>query len=144
MLHTLTGHRGILYCAEFSTDGRYLVTGAGESKSLLWDVETGEILVQYHSFLHSVNIVSFSPDGQYLLTACSDYKNEEKKPIVLWDTFSGKQLFAFDGNHQETITAIDFSPDGKTFLTAGEDHTIRIWSLSDLLETTSVEGFELY
>ncbi len=135
VIHIFSGSNSEILAAEFSKDGKYLVMSTSDHEASLWDVETGDKLVDY---INSYYLISLSPNNRYLLTA------SPKKIIYLWDTFSGEQIFSFEGNHQYEIESAEFSPDGKTILTSGADDTIRLWRLSDLLQTSSMKTYEFY
>lgn len=69
----------------------------------------------------AVTGVSFSPDGQKIVTVSND------KIVKFW-TIQGKFLTQFIG-HKESIYSVSFSPDGQTIATASKDETIKIWNL---------------
>ncbi|RTL32014.1 MAG: WD40 repeat domain-containing protein [Burkholderiales bacterium] len=59
---------------------------------------------------------TFSPDGQYLLSASDDHK------VMLWSTQEGRLLSTFD-RHQAEVSSVAFSPDGQFVLTGSFDGT---------------------
>ncbi|WP_414584743.1 caspase family protein [Scytonema sp. PCC 10023] len=78
-----------------------------------------------HLFGHSrdVTSVSFSPDGQMLVSA-----SKRDKTIKLWSV-DGRVLQTFTEQPQ-AVTSVTFSPDGKTIASASEDKTIKLWSIN--------------
>ncbi|PWU18361.1 MAG: hypothetical protein C5B50_09230 [Verrucomicrobia bacterium] len=54
--------------------------------------------------------------------------------IFLWDVSSGRQVGRLQG-HTAIVTSLDFLPDGKSLVSASCDETIRVWNLSDLMNT---------
>ena len=64
---------------------------------------------------------SFSPNGNFLGTACSD------GTVQLWDNWR-KTLISNTKTHALSLTGIDFHPDNKRFLTSSEDGKVRLWS----------------
>ncbi|MBD2501702.1 WD40 domain-containing protein [Anabaena azotica] len=67
-----------------------------------------------------IRTVSFSPDGQYILTASDDCTAR------LWN-LKGKQLVKLQG-HEDTIWCASLSQDGRYIATASSDQTARLWN----------------
>jgi WD40 repeat protein len=81
----------------------------------------------------TVNAVSFSPDGQRLVSASAD------RTIKLWSV-DGKLIKTFAGDGAEIIEA-KFSPDGKSIASTAEDQTVKLWrSDGTLLKTLPQKG----
>lgn len=85
-----------------------------------------------------VDILSFSPDGRYLVSA------GYSKAAQVWDVANGKEIVRME-HDIETIYVATFSPDGKRLLTAGEDHTVRIWEIATAREVSRLnQDIEVY
>jgi WD40 repeat protein len=76
-IRTLAGQEGMIFCLDWSRDGRRLASG-GDSL-LIWDAASGEILKNIRSFYGFVNGLAFSPDGKHLSTA------QYNKAVLLFD-----------------------------------------------------------
>ncbi|MDD5171022.1 MAG: redoxin domain-containing protein, partial [Syntrophales bacterium] len=87
------------------------------------NIPVGEIR-QFKGHTDSVTHVSFSPDGEYLLT-CGALRD---KTTRLWDVSIAKEVRQFNENDVQNHQAA-FSPDGKTILAAGQDGVIRLWDV---------------
>ncbi|KAL4724047.1 hypothetical protein ACLX1H_008652 [Fusarium chlamydosporum] len=110
-------------CTNFSPDGKRIAAGGNKAASI-FDVRTGLIL---REFSHSsdeevmyVDIVCFSPDGNYLATGSEDYS------VRIWDIESGEQKVL--SGHQNSITAVCYVPDGETLISCGYDNKVRLWN----------------
>ena len=64
--------------------------------------------------------VSFSPDGQTLVSGSSD------KTLQLWNANTGKHIRTLKG-HKNSVFSVAFSPDGETIASGSWDRTLRLW-----------------
>jgi hypothetical protein len=111
---------GSVASANFSTDGRWVVTGSWDNSAKIWNVETGNDVRKLIGHAGYVNAASFSPDGAQVLTASDD------RSARLWDTKTGAVAHVFTG-HKDRVTSAVFSPDGNRVLTGSADKTARLW-----------------
>jgi WD40 repeat protein len=58
--------------AEFSPDGKLVVTGSHDKHARIWDAETGTLLATLSTDGSEVQTAEFSPDGKRLVTASFD------------------------------------------------------------------------
>ena len=105
-LHTLRGHVNSVYSVAFSPDGGTLASG-GSGNIRLWNAATGEYKQTLRSS-GSVRNVSFSPDGQMLVSASTDGGD-----IHLWHLRSGRRLRTLSDSNSYSVA---FSPDGSTIV----------------------------
>ncbi|MEW6238820.1 MAG: hypothetical protein AB1656_25835 [Candidatus Omnitrophota bacterium] len=78
------------------------------------------VVVQDENGIH--NSLSFSPDGERLLTTGS-------KTAIVWDAKTGEKLLTFEGHipYGGAVACGDFSPDGTKIATGGYSYTALIW-----------------
>jgi len=120
-------YKKLVEVVAFSPDGRYALSaehpldtpeGQPNLKGLgstvtLWDVATGGKLRTFEGHNSFVVAISFSPDGQHILSVGKD------GTFIVWNANTGKQLKRFILEHLDLSSAA-FTPDGKHLLTANE------------------------
>ncbi|GEM_PF-539474 len=77
---------------------------------------------EFNAHQYGVNNISFSSDGQNLVTAGLD------GTVLLWNQ-SGQQIAQLE-RPQPGVRSVSFSPDSQHIATAGEDGKIRLWHIS--------------
>jgi len=110
-------------CVAFSPAGPVLAAGAATNKFALWDLRTGKGEVLTVPKVHpesDVSEISFSPDGEFILTGHGD------SSISVWTVREKKLLRNFYVQDAGTTT-VAFSPDGKVFATGHTNKHIYIW-----------------
>ena len=119
---TLRGHKGAVYHAEFSRDGRTLVTCGQDGTVRFWEIATGQALGTIHAHDTEVNSAAFSPDGQTLATAGDDGQ------VRLWDVRTGERRCTIHAH--EGDAGVRFSHDGGTLISGGtKDQWIKLWDV---------------
>jgi WD40 repeat protein len=124
---------GDLMQVAMSPDGQRMVT-SGSSGAFIWDFQNGTVLHRLEAHHTRVLALSFSPDGEVLLTGGLD------GVVRAWNVASGMELRSFIG-HSGEVSDLAFAPDGLSFVSSG-DNTARVWSLGtgELLHTFTVTG----
>lgn len=130
-LAELTHRPGLI---NFSPDGHWLVLARVEANAspdpMVIDTRErkfADVLFGHHG---SVLSVSFSHDGQRVVTACED------GDVRIYSVGDWKLLHTLTG-HVGPVHWAEFSPGGTLIASAGQDKTMRIWSAEggQLLQT---------
>ena len=127
LLHTLggpnshDGHTSAVTDAEFSPDGREVVTVSDDHDGRVWSARSGKLLRHGVLVGHSLPVSSgsYSPDGHWIVTA-------SYFTAGLWNSGTG-QLVSYLVGHTQKLTGASFSPTGNWILTASEDGTARVY-----------------
>jgi WD40 repeat protein/serine/threonine protein kinase len=109
LLHTLSGHKHVIYGVTFSADGQRLATASWDKTAKIWDAATGKELFTLSGHTDRLLSVAFSPDGKRLATG--SWGNSVK----IWDA-TGHEIATL---HGDEVSCVAFSPDGKRLATAG-------------------------
>ena len=132
------GHDGEVHSADFSPDGRFLVTAdSGDGTARLWDITpTGQAEINAIASHTAVNTdLRLIADGSQLVTVGED------NLLKVWDMASGDEVIALQA-HDNRIIRMDASPDGSLIATASDDGTIKLWATDswELLATLDDHG----
>ncbi|MFN5169963.1 MAG: caspase family protein [Cyclobacteriaceae bacterium] len=108
--------------AEFSPDGKRVITSERDNTAKIWNSSTGKM--EHNLVGHSAFILNaeFSPDSKILITAAHD------SIIKIWNTGSGKTIRDLKG-HISSVKSAKFSGNGKMIVSASMDSTVRIWDV---------------
>lgn len=115
------GHESAIESLAFSSDGKFLLSGSGDTTARLWTIETGAQVGRFESTntnllsFSAVSAVALSHDGRLALTGNGDVTGSVPSYAALWDVASGRELQRF--SHQNEINSVAFSPNDRLVLT---------------------------
>jgi len=120
-LHALAGHRGRVSFAQFSLDGKVLLS-TGDDGVRLWNVTIGKQLHHLEDARAAECYYAFSPDAKWLAVARADntirlIAMAEGKEVRRWDV---PEIYA----HWPA-----FSPDSKLLASQANDGHLYVWSV---------------
>jgi WD40 repeat protein/serine/threonine protein kinase len=114
-------HAGPTYSAEFSPDGRRVVTTGEDGIAQIWDLASGEAVTPPLRHEKMVCYAQFSPDGRRVVTASRDHSAR------VWDAATGEPITE-PMKHEQTVWVASFSPDSRFVVTASADGTAKVWN----------------
>ena len=72
LVKTLKGHKGIVYCVDFSADGRQLASGGSDKMVIIWNEKMEPLLKYNHG--DTIQTVGHCPLGNLVLScSASDF-----------------------------------------------------------------------
>jgi branched-chain amino acid transport system substrate-binding protein len=109
----------------YGPDGTLLATaGRGSSNAVrLWNASSGEPVRTLTGHQDAVWSVSFSPDGQRLVSASRD------GTARIWSAQDGQLLTTLQPNAGALVSAA-FSPDGQRLATAAQVGSVQLWDVA--------------
>ena len=139
IVRTLSGHSADVSSADFSPDGKRLVSCGRTSlhdspkypcEVRLWDVATGEQLAQKTTRPEQAWALKFSPDGRMIALACSS-------TLRLWDANKLDERMRVPGHRDFHL--LEFMANDK-LITSGADGAIKLWDLTNQQELHTLRG----
>jgi WD40 repeat protein/serine/threonine protein kinase/tetratricopeptide (TPR) repeat protein len=116
--------------AQFSPDGRRIVTASDDGTARVWDAQNGQPITVPLQHGHKVTSAQFSPDGKRVVTAAWDQAR-------VWDAQTGQPLTE-PLIHDGLVNSAQFSPDGKRIVTV-RGATILVWDAQSGEQLTEVQ-----
>lgn len=110
---------GVSNSISFSSDGRYVSSGALDRTVRIWSLSTYELVETLDDFKKPVTKVAFSPKGVVLAAQCLD------DTIRLYDVKNKKIINTYTSKH--TIHDFAFSTSGESILVA-KQNTVEEWN----------------
>lgn len=124
-------HDGGIISAQFSPNGKRIITASRDQTARAWDVATGRPLTDPLAHPQIVRFARFTPDGQRVITA------SWLDRAWLWDAITGKMLLEFHDTGPGGRSSIsmpvrseDVSADGRWLVTCSRDGA-RVWNVSN-------------
>ncbi len=110
-----------IHMIELNQNANVLAVSLVEVLQLL-DMQTGQCIKTLQGHSKKVPALSFSPDGERLVSGGYDQK------IKLWDTSNGRCIKTWEGKVNWLRTVV-FSPDGHTLASGGIEPEISLWDI---------------
>jgi WD40 repeat protein/DNA-binding CsgD family transcriptional regulator len=106
---------------DFSPDGQRLAVFMPRVGIIVWDVDTGEQVLEIAGVTDFASGIAFSPNGKYLAGGSGDLG------VGIWDAEMGERMMHFP--ETAPITEVAFSQDGHTLATSAKDGAVSLWDI---------------
>src|SRR5262249_27205672 len=128
LITEMKGHIDKVSALAVAPSGNIVASGSYDGEIRLWDHRTGRALRTLgNQWQARVGALSFSPDGQWLLSTCGGGYSCAARPQYIWEIASNRAIQGYT-KHDSVVFAAAFSPDGRLAATAGgNNHEIHIW-----------------
>ncbi len=120
-----TGHTDAVLSAQYSTDGKRLLTSSYDDTARLWDLDTKQQLHVFRGHSGWVWSAAFSADNTQVVTASHDGS------VMVWSAETYEAKRPFYGHHGPVYDAV-FSPDGQYVASVGYDRRVLIWEPDEI------------
>jgi hypothetical protein len=112
---------GRIISVAFSPDGNKIAAGTFKNVTKVWNVLSGELILDLVGHTGPIYSVDWSPDGNKIVTGSSD------KTVRIWDASNGEELSCLV-NHTAAVNSVDWSYD--IIASGSADGNITIWDPS--------------
>ncbi len=131
LLQVLEGHLSSVFCATWSPDGRWLVSGSRDARIRSWDKTRDmapDTVIPAHLF--TVNQLLFEPSGRWLISASRD------KTIKIWSARDFQLLKVLErpryDAHTRSVNALHWHSGNSRLVSASDDRQIKVWTLNEV------------
>nr|XP_034377566.1 dynein assembly factor with WDR repeat domains 1 isoform X3 [Arvicanthis niloticus] len=121
-VHTLIGHCAEISSALFNWDCSLILTGSMDKTCMLWDATSGKCVATLTGHEDEILDSCFDYTGKLIATASAD------GTARVYNATTRKCITKLEG-HEGEISKISFNPQGNRLLTGSSDKTARIWDV---------------
>jgi WD40 repeat protein/serine/threonine protein kinase len=114
-----------------ATFDELIASGSDDNTVKLWDIETGEVVLNLEGHTARVNDVAFLPSGLQLVSVSDD------QTAILWDVETGEVVRVYEGHTDDVLTV---ATDGQVIVTGSRDETIIVWEIFTGRRIHTLEG----
>ncbi|XP_064206094.1 WD repeat and SOCS box-containing protein 1-like [Anguilla rostrata] len=120
---------------EFGRDQLLLATGLGSGRIKIWDVYTGQLLLNLLDHTDVVRDLSFAPDGSLLLVSAS-----RDRTLRVWDLKDDGNMVKVLRGHQKPVNCCAFSPDSSVLCSVGAGKAVCLWDMDKYTLIRKLDG----
>ncbi|SDR51307.1 WD40 repeat [Paraburkholderia fungorum] len=127
------GADSLIFFANFSPDGKRVVTASWDGIARIWDVSTAQEIGELKGHQGRIFFAVYSQDGKRIATASED------KTARVWDAVNYQEIGPPMAHHNQVLSA-SFNSDGTRIVTASQDKNAHIWDVESGREIKTLEG----
>ncbi len=101
---SMPGHEEPVIVASFSSSGRFLASGSGDTRVRFWDLNTETPQYECKGHRQWVLAVAWAPNDSKVASG------DKSGTVIIWDPVSGKQIGSTMAGHKAFITALAWEP----------------------------------
>lgn len=117
----------------FSRDGNFIAAANTVGDVIVWNLETGQPVLEVAGNNNATTQIAFSPKGTYLAASSYDHT------VHIWRTADWSEANPLVG-HSREVNGLSFTSDEQYIATAGKDATVRVWESSSGKEIRVLQG----
>ncbi|HEY0981670.1 c-type cytochrome domain-containing protein [Schlesneria sp.] len=117
-------HSDTVCALDFSSDGKYLVSGAADKFVKQFDVATGKLVRSFEGHTHHVLGVSWKADSSRIASAGAD------NAIKVWNVETGEQHRTIQ-NYSKQVTTIQYIGASDNLISGSGDKTVKMHRSND-------------
>ncbi|CAM9994099.1 unnamed protein product, partial [Ectocarpus sp. 8 AP-2014] len=112
----------------------------------VWSTQTHKILHRLDGHSESVYAITFSADGNRLVSGGLD--KTIKASAEVWDLGPGSegrlspQAKTLPGGHKDYVLSVCFSQDGKYIISGSKDRSVTMWDARLMKRVATITGFK--
>lgn len=126
IISVLREHSGSVRCVKIHPSGEIFATAGDDKVVRIWNYKTRKVVQLLKGHTDYVRSIDFHPTKPWLVSGSDDCT------IKVWNIYTGEQLSSSTG-HTHYVMSVLFT-DSNHILTGSLDHTIGLWSCSNLFE----------
>ncbi|GMR54587.1 hypothetical protein PMAYCL1PPCAC_24782, partial [Pristionchus mayeri] len=117
-------HTSYMSCCMLLRSDNLLLTGSGDSPCAIWDVESGQLIQNFHGHTSDV----FAIDVPRCDNGCSSISHCFTNPGTIQRAHHSRLIFDLSG-HEADIDTLRFHPNGDPFATGSDDASCCLFDL---------------